>query len=305
MTSKLFTPLSVGAFGLRHRVVVEWPLAIDADGVARIPDIDLADCDLAGGLVIYDAGPFIWAAGARQAPGTNRQGTSPWQTLFDDAKGARQSCVTLLRKQPPDPAINRAEAILALTHHEIQEIIDGYAAAADAAKSNGFDGVELDASYGSVAHQFLMSSTNHRLDRYGGGIVQRINFAMELVEAICGIFGRDRMGIRLSPFSNGSRGWRSDIYDELLRSLHDQEIAYVHLEVRSHMRATDLNTSQYTLALRRAFPGIILVSGQSDFQFAVDVVESRWADAACFFDPALDAAFLDSLRRVRPDDTRA
>lgn len=297
MRSKIFTPLNVGAFALQHRVGLQRSFPIDLTGVAESLTVDSSRFDLAGGIVIFDVGPIVSRMHLPQMPDQPEQFKSVCRAVMDNARSSRQSTVALLcgglSCQEPD----QIAGILGLTQREIGVIIDDYADAAVGAASNGFDGVELDASFGSTAHQFLMSSTNHRLDRYGGAIVQRMNFVMELVEALSQAVGRDRVGIRLSPFSNGSSGWRSDIYDELLRALHDQEIAYVHLAVEAHMDAAFLGTSQYTRALRRAYPGIFIVTGKPDLHFASEVVESRWADAVCF--PGSDAALLGRLQGLR------
>jgi hypothetical protein len=98
-----------------------------------------------------------------------------------------------------------------------------------------------------------MPSTNQRSDRYGGPIVQRMNFVMELVEALTQAFERDRVGIRLSPFPHGLRG---NVYHEVPTSLNDQEIAYIHRELTDPLSARVLKSSPSTKALRRAYPGI-------------------------------------------------
>jgi NADH:flavin oxidoreductase / NADH oxidase family len=61
--------------------------------------------------------------------------------------------------------------------------------------TGGYSGIGVE-----TVRVFLMPSTNQRSDRYGGPIVQRMNFVMELVEALTQAFGRDRVGIRLYLF---------------------------------------------------------------------------------------------------------
>jgi N-ethylmaleimide reductase len=141
-----------------------------------------------------------------------------------------------------------------------------------------------------------------RSDRYGGSIVQGLNFVLELVEALTQALGRDRVGIRLSPFPHGFEEVRCTVYDEVLSSLRDQEIAYIHLELSEHFGAQFLSSAPPVKALRRAYPGIFVTSGQQRLQFAMELVESRWADAVCFLSPLVDAHFLSELQLARLDD---
>jgi 2,4-dienoyl-CoA reductase-like NADH-dependent reductase (Old Yellow Enzyme family) len=298
MSNKLLTPLNIGAFDLQHRLVLEWPLVADplnppADQLTPPPDGLLS-----GGLVIHDPGALIWPERTSQPNSEADRIKSTWRNTMNNAKLARQSSLARLRGDLALQIPRRPTGILALTQHDIDKIIAGYVDAAHRAKSSGFDGIELDGSYGSITDLFLMPSTNLRTDRYGGAIVQRLNFVLELVEALTQAFSRDRLGIRLSPFPRGFEGGRCKVYDDVLSSLRDQEIAYVHLELSEGVGTRVLNSAPPAKALRRAYPGIFVTSGQQGPQFAMDLVESRWADAVCFFGPLLDAHFLSQLKHA-------
>lgn len=81
---------------------------------------------------------------------------------------------------------------------------------------------------------------------------------------------------------------------ETLRGLHDQEIAYVHLTGAKPLDAVLAGTLRLTPtaeALRRAYPGILIASGRFSLGQAIDLVESRWADAICFPAMEIDAEF--------------
>ena len=65
----------------------------------------------------------------------------------------------------------------------------------------GFDGVEIHGANGYLIDQFLRDGTNHRADRYGGSVANRARFLLEVTEAVVGVWGADRVGVRLSPQS--------------------------------------------------------------------------------------------------------
>jgi 2,4-dienoyl-CoA reductase-like NADH-dependent reductase (Old Yellow Enzyme family) len=66
---------------------------------------------------------------------------------------------------------------------EISEIVDAFAQAAFEAKRLGFDGLELHGAHGYLIDQFFWEKTNSRTDRYGGDLVRRTRFAVEVIEA--------------------------------------------------------------------------------------------------------------------------
>lgn len=82
---------------------------------------------------------------------------------------------------------------------EIARVVADYAHAAENAKKAGFDGVQLHGANGYLVDQFLRETTNLRTDRYGGSAENRTRFLREVLEALIGVWGADRVGVRLSP----------------------------------------------------------------------------------------------------------
>ena len=66
----------------------------------------------------------------------------------------------------------------------------------------GFDGVEIHAAHGYQIDQFLKDSANDRDDEYGGSLENRCRFAGEVITAVAAEVGADRLGVRISPFSD-------------------------------------------------------------------------------------------------------
>ncbi|MFB5660976.1 NADH:flavin oxidoreductase [Alteribacillus sp. HJP-4] len=78
-----------------------------------------------------------------------------------------------------------------LTENEIAELVEAYAQAAADAKRLGFDGIELHGAHGYLIDQFSWEKTNQRTDRYGGDIISRTRFAVEIIEACRSAVGPD------------------------------------------------------------------------------------------------------------------
>ncbi|QDE41301.1 alkene reductase [Luteibacter pinisoli] len=120
----------------------------------------------------------------------------------------------------------------ALTTDEVAATVEDYAYAARRAIESGADGVEIH-GIAYLVHQFLATSSNQRTDRYGGSIVNRARFAIEVAQAVVAEIGADRTGIRLSP---GFTGFGLDVGPEgpdlfryLVGELDKLSLAYVHI----------------------------------------------------------------------------
>lgn len=88
-----------------------------------------------------------------------------------------------------------------MTEEEIAQIIQAFAEAAVNAQRIGFDGVEIHGAHGYLIDQFFWERTNQRTDRYGGDIVKRAQFAIDIITAIRAAVGPDYpIIIRLSQW---------------------------------------------------------------------------------------------------------
>ena len=70
-----------------------------------------------------------------------------------------------------------------LTEREIADLIAAYAQGAADARRLGFDGIELHGAHGYLIDQFFWVGTNQRTDRWGGDMVGRTRFGVEVVKA--------------------------------------------------------------------------------------------------------------------------
>ncbi|MCG0275851.1 MAG: FAD-dependent oxidoreductase [Thermosediminibacteraceae bacterium] len=87
-----------------------------------------------------------------------------------------------------DPRIKCRE----LTTEEVETIVKKFAEAAVIAKMSGFDGVEIHAVHeGYLLDQFTLALFNKRTDKYGGDLMGRLRFPIEIVKAIKKACGDD------------------------------------------------------------------------------------------------------------------
>jgi N-ethylmaleimide reductase len=129
----------------------------------------------------------------------------------------------------------------AMTAEEIASTRAEYVQAAKNAIAAGFDGVELHGANGYLLEQFLSPISNTRTDRYGGSIENRARFVLEVATEIVSAIGKEKTGIRVSPY-----GVASDmphypeidaIYDYLSTSLNKLGLVYMHLVDHAAMGA--------------------------------------------------------------------
>lgn len=123
----------------------------------------------------------------------------------------------------------------ALTTAEVKEVIAAYVQAAKNAVEAGFDGVELHGANGYLIEQFLNPKVNTRTDKYGGSAENRIRFAVEIAQQTSAAIGKEKVGIRISPYNtfNDMAGYEPqdirDTYIGLVEEVNKLGIAYVHI----------------------------------------------------------------------------
>jgi N-ethylmaleimide reductase len=96
----------------------------------------------------------------------------------------------------------------------------------------GFDGVEVHGANGYLPDQFLNSGSNSRTDEWGGSIENRARFLLAVTDAVVGLWGADRVGVRLSPANrhgdiDDANRWET--YSNAVRELNKRNLAYLHL----------------------------------------------------------------------------
>jgi 2,4-dienoyl-CoA reductase-like NADH-dependent reductase (Old Yellow Enzyme family) len=86
-----------------------------------------------------------------------------------------------------------------ITLEQMEEVRQGFVAAALRAKEAGFDGVEIHGANGYLLDQFLTDYLNLRTDEYGSSAKNRVRFPAEIARAVRDAVGADMtVGIRIS-----------------------------------------------------------------------------------------------------------
>ena len=158
-----------------------------------------------------------------------------------------------------------------MTEADIAATLQEYVQAARNARAAGMDGVELHAANGYLLEQFIRPNSNVRTDRYGGTIENRARFPLEVAAAVAEAIGKDRVGIRLSPFGVASDmpiyGAMEADYTYLTEQLSHLGLVYLHVVDHSSMGAPEVPDS-VKKTMRRLFKQSLILSGGYDAQRA-------------------------------------
>jgi 2,4-dienoyl-CoA reductase-like NADH-dependent reductase (Old Yellow Enzyme family) len=107
-----------------------------------------------------------------------------------------------------------------LSKAEIHSLIDAFRDAAGRALLAGFDIVEIHGAHGYLIHQFLSPLSNRRTDEYGGTLDNRLRLALEVTEAVRGVWpARLPLFFRISATDWVPGGWTADDSVALARRL--------------------------------------------------------------------------------------
>jgi N-ethylmaleimide reductase len=318
----LFTPLQLGAIRLPNRIVMA-PLTRMRAGAGHAPtalNVEYYSQRASAGLIIAEGTAITPEAhGYPNAPGIYTQGQiAGWRAVTDAvharggriilqiAHNGRNSHSSLMpdgalpvapsRVAPSIPALTStfqqvaSEIPRALEASEIPAIVRAFRQAALNALDAGFDGVELQAANSHLIEQFLEDGTNQRTDAYGGSQENRARVLLEIVEEVASAIGKDRLGVRLSPF--GQYGGIHDshpleLFTFVITELSHRRIAYLHvIEGRgSEIGLTDElhpNALNNAKLFRPLFDGPFLSAAAYAPASAAQAIEKHHADAIAF-----------------------
>lgn len=312
MTS-LFSPLQAGDLHLPNRILMA-PLTRCRAEDEHVPGALIAEYyaqRASAGLIISEATMAMPGNSAFwREPGIHSEAqVAGWKRATDavHAAGGRivlqiwhggRACHPDLNEdaQPVAPSALRIEndqvytpkgkvdyvAPRALDDAELPGIVEGFAHAARNAKAAGFDGVEMHGANGYLLDEFLRDGSNRRSGLYGGDIAHRARLLLEVLDAVCGVWGSGRVGLRVSPLNSYNDMRDSDplaLVTWLARRLNDHPLAYLHL-MRGDF-AGQQHGDVLTLA-RTHYKGVLIGNMGYTPAEAATAIESGQLDAVAF-----------------------
>jgi N-ethylmaleimide reductase len=322
--SALFTSFRLGRMSLPNRLVMSPMTRCRALAGTGVPTPIMAEYYAAradaGLLITEGTAPSADGLGYARTPGVyTAEQARAWRAVTDavHARGGRiavqlMDCGRMAHplNQPAGAKVRAPSAIAApgtmwtdqeqaqpnpvpaeMTEADIEAAIAGFVAAARLAVAEaGFDAVELHGANGYLIEQFLNTASNHRADRWGGSVENRIRFAVEVATRVSAAIGADRVGIRLSPYG-GAGGMVADaqtdaVYVALARALSELGLLYVHVVDHSALGAPPVPQSIKD-TIRREFRGTVIAAGGFDRERAEAVLGANGADLVAFGRPFL------------------
>ena len=322
----LFSPLEVGPYRLNHRVVMAPLTRMRAERPSLAPRPLNAEYyaqrATPGGLIIAEASPVSATGfGSPGVPGIYSEAQiKGWRGVVD-AVHARGGLIFLqlwhvgrvshssfqpggalpvapsavpispeLKTMTADGKPASYETPRALETGEIAGIVDAFRQAARNAMAAGFDGVEVHGANGYLIEQFLQSRTNLRTDRYGGSIENRARFLMEITQAVIGVWGANRVGVRLSPYGIANDSGEADpmpLYTHVVQALNPLGLAYLHfIEPRSsgagRAEVNHQNVPSAMVLFRPIWKGVLITAGGFTGETAEAAIAAGHADAIAF-----------------------
>ena len=170
----------------------------------------------------------------------------------------------------------------ALRTDEIPALIESFRQASVYAKDAGFDGVQLHGAHGYILDQFLRDGANDRTDRYGGSLENRARLLLEVMDAVIGVWGAGRVGVRISPLVP---------FNDMTDSNPQALVAYVaeqaqsrklgHFELR-HDQWDRPEEIELQKIARRTYRGALLLNGGFDGPSGEAAVAEGRADAIVY-----------------------
>lgn len=321
MSPKLFEPWEMGSLSLNNRIVMA-PMTRGRAGDDRVPNDMMRQyyVQRSGVGLIISEGTAIDASanGWVGAPGLYTDAmVDGWRTITDAVHQAggkifaqlwhcgRASHSSFLDgRKPVAPsaiAISSGEAHTPegkqpyqtpreLSRDEVPQVAAMYGAAAANAKRAGFDGVELHGANGYLPDTFMQSSTNQRIDSYGGSIENRFRFVDECLDEILKHYDADRVGLRISPNGMFNDMGSSDYREQFLyvaERVNQRQLVYLHIMIGLgfgfHAKGTPMTLSEF----RGVYTGAIIANVGYDKDDSIKDVESGDADAVAIGRPLI------------------
>jgi len=206
MLDTVFSPIKIGTVEIPNRLVV--PAMVmnycNADGTATQRYIACHEAKARGGwglIITEDYAVTPEGRGFPNIPGlwddSQIEGHAELTRRIHDAGGTifaqiyhcgRQTTSLLTGSQPVAPSPIPCPLIQEMPHElttaEIKKIVEQFGDCARRAQKAGFDGIEIHGGHGYLIAQFMSPYSNKRIDEYGGSLMNRLRFPLEILANI-------------------------------------------------------------------------------------------------------------------------
>jgi len=322
----LFSPLEVGPYQLSHRVVMAPLTRMRAERDSFAPRPLNAEYygqrATPGGLIVAEASPVTAAGRGNPAtPGIYSDAQIVgWREVVDavhatggliflqlwhvgrvshssfhgGALPVAPSAVPItgpgMMAMTADGKVAPYETPRALETSEIADVVEAFRQGARNALAAGFDGVEIHGANGYLIEQFLQQRSNLRSDQYGGSVGNRARLLLEITQAVIGVWGANRVGVRLTPYGIANGSGEADpmpLYSHVVTALDELGLAYLHvIEPRSsgagRAEVNHQNVPSAMVLFRPFWSGVLISAGGFTGETAEAAIAQGHADAIAF-----------------------
>jgi len=307
----LFSPLKLGALDLRNRIIMA-PMTRSHADTNAMPTPEMIEYyrqRASAGLIISEGiAPSANGLGYCRTPGLYRQEqVAAWKPVLDalhaegglmvaqlmhvgrvanrlnkaaDSDTVAPSAIRARGEMYTDQqAMQPLDEPRELQKEEIAGVVEEYRQATQNAFAAGFDAVELHCTSGYLPAQFLSTGTNKRTDMYGGSVENRARFVLDVLRAMAGVNGADRVGFRIcpdNPFNDLQDDNPQQTFEYLLAQVAPMGLAYLHVIRLPRGRVDNIELGQ------RYFGDRLIANESYDFDTAQRAVTEGEVSAVSF-----------------------
>ncbi|KAB1067158.1 alkene reductase [Tamlana haliotis] len=207
------------------------------------------------------------------------------QPIAPSEKIAKETNVYIFDGAPNgDATFIPVETPREMTKADIKQVIEEFRTGAKNAIEAGFDGVEIHGANGYLIDEFLRSNSNQRTDEYGGNKENRTRLLTEITEAVAIEVGKEKTGVRLSPFISFKDMNDPEILETIMvasQALEKIGITYIHLCEADWDDAPEI-PNDFRTELRETFSNTIIATGNKTPEQANSLLKNNLVDLVGF-----------------------
>lgn len=310
--SSLLSPVQVGDLQLKNRVVMAALTRVRA-GTTHLANDLMAEYyaqRATGGLIFTEATMIDATASAFIGEGGlySAEHATAWRKVTD-AVHRKGGLIAVQLWHPGrathqdinggvQPVSSTARAINGSTHtptgkhpypvprtlrtDEIPALVESFRQAAVHAKAAGFDAVQLHGAHGYILDQFLRDGANDRTDAYGGSLQNRAKLLFEVIDAVSGVWGPGRVGVRISPlvpFNDMSDSNPRELVAYVAEQAQARKLGHFELRHDQWDRPEEIELQKIA---RRTYRGALMLNGGFDGPSGEAAVAEGRADAIVY-----------------------